>query len=471
MAWACVLLPSLALDGALRNRPPLDTPFALVSGPVQQRRLVAVNAAARAAGLHPGQRLATAQAICRDLATAGHDPHQLAANLALIAAWAYRFSAEVALAPPRAIVLEAGKSLGLFGPWPRFAGRLRQELAGLGFRHQIALAPNPCAAKVLAGVHDGACVPGASALERALADIPITRAGLPPAAADALPGMGVRTLGQLLALPRAALQRRFGAALITTLEQLLGQQPAPFTPYRPPDHFVGRIEWPFGVTNHTTLLFPLRRLLGDLAACVAARDSGVQQFSVRFEHEHAAPTDLTIGLLAPQREAAALFDIAKLRLERTALPHPVIALGVRAATLPPFVPTGHDLFDTRPANAIPWEQLRERLRARLGEHAVHRLAADPDPRPERASAYDTPASPGDPPPLPPRPTWLLERPIPLRGPTPHILAGPERLETGWWDGGDIRRDYYIVEIGNGQRAWAFCPPGERTGWMLHGWFA
>jgi protein ImuB len=52
-----------------------------------------------------------------------------------------------------------------------------------------------------------------------------------------------------------------------------------------------------------------------------------------------------------------------------------------------------------------------------------------------------------------------------------VLAGPERIETGWWDGGDVQRDYYVLETAEGQRAWAFCAPGETGSFMLHGWFA
>jgi protein ImuB len=151
------------------------------------------------------------------------------------------------------------------------------------------------------------------------------------------------------------------------------------------------------------------------------------------------------------------------------LPEPVLAMRLIARDLPAFVPRGRDLFDERPANALPIEQLRERLRARLGDRAVHRLAGTTDPRPERAqivsesgAAYDEPH---------PRPTWLLDRPIPLRGPPPRVLAGPERLETGWWDGAEACRDYYVVETSLGQHAWAFCQPGEQSGWMLQGWFA
>jgi protein ImuB len=67
---------------------------------------------------------------------------------------------------------------------------------------------------------------------------------------------------------------------------------------------------------------------------------------------------------------------------------------------------------------------------------------------------------------------LLPRPLPLRGHGHVVLAGPERLESGWWDGGDVRRDYYLVDTGNGQQAWAFRPAGDaQAPLMLHGWFA
>ena len=71
----------------------------------------------------------------------------------------------------------------------------------------------------------------------------------------------------------------------------------------------------------------------------------------------------------------------------------------------------------------------------------------------------------------PRPGWLLPRPTPLRDHRLTVLAGPERIESGWWDGQDVRRDYYLVETSQGQRAWAYSVAGERDHFMLHGWFA
>ena len=74
-------------------------------------------------------------------------------------------------------------------------------------------------------------------------------------------------------------------------------------------------------------------------------------------------------------------------------------------------------------------------------------------------------------PSPLRPGWLLAQAMPLRDRVQRVLAGPERIESGWWDGDDIRRDYYLVETASGQRAWAFRIAGEQAGpFMLHGWF-
>jgi protein ImuB len=112
------------------------------------------------------------------------------------------------------------------------------------------------------------------------------------------------------------------------------------------------------------------------------------------------------------------------------------------------------------------------LRARLGDTAVYRIAPTGDPRPERAWQRAEENVRIDRAPIrPPRPLWLLPKPIPLRDSNLRIVSGPERLESGWWDGDEARRDYYVLETSQGQRAWVFAPLGEQGGWMLHGWFA
>jgi len=464
--WACLLLPHLALDGILRRRP-VEGPLVLVDGPVNARTVVAVSDAARAAGLHVGQRLTAAHALLAQFDAVPYDPDGVEKWHRFLAAVAYRYSSEVCLLP-HAIVLEVSKSMGLFGPWPRLESMLRADMEELGFRHRIAAAPTPHAAYILAGVSDGLAVLTRDTLINALRRVPIQKSRL-PASASSLPGMGVRTLGQLLALPRDGLRRRFGAELLANLDRVTGDLPSGLDSFRPPDVFDLRIELVHEVENLAMLVFPVRRMTGDLAAYLAGRDGGVQRFLLRLEHRDDRHTDVVVGLLAAERDPAMLFEFARGRLEHVTLTEPVLALRMVARDLPAFVPAGRDLFDERPANALPFEQLRERLRARLGDGAVYGLGSTTDPRPERAQQIG--ASTDVAIEAHPRPTWLLERPIPLRGHEPLILSGPERLETGWWDDGEVCRDYYVVETSLGQHAWAFCPPGEQSGWMIHGWFA
>ncbi|HEY5307681.1 MAG TPA: hypothetical protein VIK97_04160, partial [Casimicrobiaceae bacterium] len=150
--------------------------------------------------------------------------------------------------------------------------------------------------------------------------------------------------------------------------------------------------------------------------------------------------------------------------------------------------------------------LVDRLRARLGEEAVIRVALHAEHRPEHAMRdvvvtatdariprSDTRASrpprprasaPGKTRPdtasLPaaPRPLWLLAEPQPLAHlfeAKPWVLRdGPERIESGWWDGGDVRRDYFVAASPHGEIQWIYrdhrygIEDGE---WFLHGIFA
>lgn len=467
MHWACLRLPHLAMDAVLRQQPEPDVALALVTGPVQRRVLHAVSPAAHKLGLRRGMLLSAAQVLTRDFAIQEHDPKCDEQAMTMLASWAYGFSSQVSMDFSHALVLEIGASRALFGTWPDIERRMRSELAELGFRHRIVAAPYPHAAHALAQAYDSIGV-DASHLQTALGRIPIERSGLPEPVTTALSRSGLRTLGPVFALARESLTRRFPPEVLKHLDAIRGWQVPPLDYFQPPDRFEARIEFEYEVESSLALLFPLRRLTRDLATFLSSRDGGVQRFVLKFEHERFPDSELVVGLLTPERDATALFDLARSRLDHLQLPAGTRGIRLLAEELPLFVPVARDLFDTRPPQAVPWEQLRERLRARLGDDAVQPLAVQADHRPERASSSSSvsvlPSS------LPPRPAWLLPQPIPLRGFGLQIVAGPERIESGWWDG-DVRRDYYIVQTREGQRAWAFTAPGQEGPLMLHGWFA
>ena len=473
--WAAVHLPQLALDAVLRQQSEPEAPLALIEGPAQRRRVLDANRAARSSGVQRGQALAAARARCAELRTLEHRPQDAQRLLELLAAWAYRYSSMVCLPQTDTVVLEVGRSFGLFGQWPAFERRLRADLTALGVQHRIAAAPTISGACLLAAHRDGLAVDRPDPLKHALNPLPVEALPLSEREADSLRGMGLRTLRQVFALPRAGLARRFGPELLGQIDCLLGHAPDPQDLYRPPERFAARVEFSYEIEHFTPLLFPLRRLCSDLAEFLTARDGGVQRFVLALEHEGQPASTLEIGLLAPEREAARLFELARGRLERLPLPKAALALRLEANELPPFIPARSDLFDTAPGQTEPWEGLRERLRARLGEDALQQLALTGDPRPERAQQWVATRKQRDPAQRPvPRPPWLLPEPRPLRDAVAAVLAGPERIEAGWWDEADQRRDYYLIETRSGQRAWAFRPAGDAVslqGWMLQGWFA
>ncbi|MDR6712886.1 protein ImuB [Pseudomonas hunanensis] len=472
MLWACILFPQLALDSVLRERDDPDTALVLVGGPTQRRVLQSVNPAAADLGLRAGQTLTAARALADGFTCVEADPARVAQIEQLLAAWAYRFSAQVSLQYPRALLLEVGSSLQLFGPWPLFEARLRDELDALGLRQRIVVASNPVAARMLANAHDGLAVASADETVAALRNLPIGKIGLPKDAAEAFARMGLRRLGELLALPRDALARRFAAEVQLHLDQLLGLRTLGLEYYVPPDRFEARLELNFDVESHQALLFPLRRMITDLAAFLGGRDCGVQRFELHLEHIEGPDTLLKVGLLAAERDAAMLFELARGRLEPLRLRAPVRSLRLLAEDLPAFVPQHQALFDPRAKQAQPWQQLRERLRARLGDDAVQGLCAEADHRPECAwqlgeqgACGPLQVSPGS------RPGWLLAAPQRLPEGFVQRLSLAERIESGWWDGADVRRDYYRIETREGLHGWAYRDLADPGPLWLQGWFA
>jgi protein ImuB len=483
MLWACLRFPRLALDAIRIGEPPDDEkPFAVIDGPTQRRHIVLANAEAKRAGVRPGLALAAAHALCPGLSIASRDEGAERQVIDTVAVWAYRFSADVSIAGPDAVVLEVGASLTLFGGLAALLRRLRYEVAAFGFDYSLAAAATATAAHVLAAQADGIAIPHAGPLASALGAVPLATSGLDAGAVAALRGMGFRNLRDLFRLPRAELARRIGPDALDHLDRMRGLVAETLHRYRPRDRFERKLEFAFGIESQGALGFALQRLVRELATFLVARDGGVQRFTLVLGHERGASTRLDVGLLAPQRDATSLFELARARLERIELVAPVHALTLVAEDLPPLCPLHVDLFDTSRREALDWPALIERLRARLGDEALRGLRCVADHRPERAWRFanvvgiesdraKSPSESGNEAIARRRPFWLLPKPRVLRDQLTRILAGPERIETGWWDAHDERRDYYVVETRLGRRAWAFVPAESDADWQLHGWFA
>jgi protein ImuB len=284
--------------------------------------------------------------------------------------------------------------------------------------------------------------------------------------------MGFRQLRDLLRLPRKALTRRFGPALPGYLERLLGTRPDPCTLYQPPESFTSRLELPAEIQLCQALLFPLKRLLEELCGVLRGGDTAVQSLYIVLGHEDHGDTRLELGLQSPTQDAARLARVLREHLERLRLPQAVREIRLEAPQLLKFNAGQHSLFmDTPAEQQQDIEQLTERLQARLGRKSVAGITGVEDHRPEYSWRTRALNERPDCTALAHRPSWLLPRPRRCAIENYQILAGPERIESGLWDGRDCRRDYFIVRDAHGSTLWAFHEYKPRRGWFLHGIFA
>ena len=466
MLWLAILFPRLPVEVLA-----LPAPAAAIA----QQRIVAADPLAAQAGVTPGMRLADALALVPALSPHERQPAREHAALEALACWAGRFTPHVSLAPPHMLLLEIGGCLRLFGGRQTLLARIRRAGREQQLDLQFGLAPTPQAARWLAHADSTA-----SDWQSALADLPVSCLGLADAAMARLQALGLHTVGALYALPSATLGHRFGKALTLQLARARGELADPQRPFVFPEHFHQRLELPAKVDQADRLLFAARRLLAALAGWLHARAAGVSSCTLELQHEDALSTVLTLGFATLTRDEARLLRVMREQLERHQLRAPVVELHLRA-NAPQHLPgKTAGLFGQHDAGSIA--PVVERLRARLGDDAVHGLAVADDHRPECATrAVPWPEKQGiDPPAAGARPLWLNRPPLALReqrgcpthaGAPLQLLSRAERVESGWWDEGeacgDLRRDYFVACTVQGAWLWVFR---DARGWWLHGYF-
>jgi protein ImuB len=303
--------------------------------------------------------------------------------------------------------------------------------------------------------------------------------------------MGVSRIGELMRLPRAGIARRFGSDAVLDLDIALARQAAPRRAFAARERFRERCDFETEVETVTYVQKALDPLIERCARFLRERQAGVQALELKLRHRTEPVTRIRLGLASVTGDPRRLADVSMQKLSRLELAAPILSLELLSGRLQPLSPDSLDVFaclggaggrDTAP-------QLVERLRARLGEQAVYGICPVPEHRPEaawqRVHALQTEDAPRrgrrahgrTAAPEMPRPVWLLNEPAKLHEAdveqlyrTRSLLEGPERIESGWWDGKDVARDYYIVRQAGGTRLWIFQERRSQC-WYVHGVFA
>jgi protein ImuB len=469
----------------------------VIDGEDRMQRVLQVEPAARAAGVQAGMNLASALALLPTLDARPRDIAREREWLQSLATLGARFTPRVSVESPDGLLLEIKGSVGLFGGLEALCREVTAHYARHGAEVSFAVAPTPLAALVGARVGRAFSVTTLEALPGQLGPLPLGALRWPEEVLRRLGAMGVRTLGEALRLPRAGFAKRFGPALLQALDRLVGRQREVRGAYASRERFYGRFEPAYEITHHEGLLAVLRPLLADLEHFLLHRQRGITQLRCRFRHRQAPPTVCQLGLAAPEANAERLAKLLAERLAQITLPEPVRLCEVRSGALVERPLASRAIWSPGEhgyASASEMPALIEQLRARLGAEAVYGLCLVPEHRPEAAwrvaepvigavrerhrpsagAAADAAAwSPFG------RPLWLLAEPQLLavdanywplyHGPL-RSLTGPERIESGWWSGADVARDYYTALDAAGARLWIFRERQAPHAWYLHGVF-
>lgn len=520
-------MPYLPTDRVRRDaRPPVEgRPLVLTSVSGSNVRVERCCARARQQRIRPGMTLGQAQALAPPLVAAAYEPLRDAALLRELAEGAGRFGPNVEPVAPDTLLVDVGGCGRLFGGEEALARQALGWLVRQGFEARAAIADTVGAAWALATASEeplSVAREGQSAA--ALLRLPPGALRLEARVCAQLDLLGVRTVGDLLALPRASVAARFGEATLLRMQQATGQVFEGLTLQRAIAALAGEQEFEAAVHDFEILTAVVRRLMEDVCGRVVERGLALRKVECllapgeRIGESQAAqrrePLVLAVALSRPVRVSAHVYALLHAKLEPVDLTAGFAGVRVVATETVPWTPGQVDLFGGgSPEAEEALADLLDRIANRLGHGAILRPRLVEDYQPEFAYEYRSVAEVG----LNGRdqgiegsrdrgrvrdeategtagvkggmlrPVRVMGRPMRIEveegeggAPAAFVMrgrrrivaeaCGPERIETGWWRGRDVQRDYFRVAAEDGAQYWVFRDRRE-GGWYLHGVFA
>jgi protein ImuB len=477
---ACVDLPALPLQLLLRRHPEWrGLPVAVVDEDRPQGEILWVNEAARRSCVLPGQRYAQGLSLASELRAAEVNTAEIERTVARLTRQLRDFSPDVepSTDEPGLFWLDASGLRRLVPSLKRWAGSIRAALEQAGFAPGcVVVGFSRFGSYALARSEQDRSVFISSSAEeeRALSrQIPLSRLGLAPKLRDALDRLGIKSVGQLLALPAEGLHERFGVGAYRLHRLAAGRLWDPLKAEAELPALSTHADLEQAETDVTRLLFLLKRGLDRLLREAAARSEALSALELRLGLEDRQLLVERLCPAEPTLDGAQLLELLRLRLGRVS-----IAAGVESFTL-----VGEGLRATEEQLQLFAQQPRRdpaaadralaRLRAELGDRAVTCAALRPRHLPEASFEWaplsQLPPARGPAPRLaePPLVRRLYREPrvIPTPG-AATALRGPFILSGGWWRQ-EVQREYHFASRVGGALEWIYYD-AARQRWLLHG---
>ena len=477
----------LPLDAILdRQQEDLNTdeqrqkPIAVVGQEHNAMRVLCCNDSAKQSGVEAHLSLSTALALCPELLTLQQQPEREKTILQQLALISYRFSPGVIIAE-QSLWLELSGCEKLFHSYRQLLEQLQKNLSLRCTQLDMGIAGSADAARLLCRPGFRYELPESAELKQQLCLTPLSLLKVPRRQQQSFYQLGLNSLGDLLALPRAELASRFGAGIVDQLKLLLGEKPCQLERFKPPLIFDDLLQSSQGIFSKQGLLFPMKTLLQRLSIYLQARQCYCRTIEWRFEPLIGEPSSMSVSLSGNQNSWPMLLDLSRLQLERIDLPASIETIILSSDDFVDGLPEGLDLFGSALVGkeSVEAGRLIDSLRARLGPEALQQPALGNNYLPEEAGKI---VAPGEYQQLSIehsglQPLWLLPKPIAIqlrnqqlfwRQPL-YILSGPQRLSDNWWQT-DQQRDYYLACDNQGSRYWLFKQAGTDR-WFVQGLFS
>ncbi len=487
---ASMWFPRLASDRVLRAHP-LDGPFALTLTQSNTERLYCLNRAAEQQNLHRGMPFADARAFCPDLQSTSAVPEQDARFLTVLRRWALRYCPWVGPEGDDGLVLDVTGSTHLWGGEEAMLDDMRLRLARAGLSVKLGLADTRGAAWALArhgrGPEQEVAAPGETL--KNLGALPVLALRLEPDVVTTLQRLGLRTIAERAATPRAPLGRRFGPTVLTRLDQALGDLPEQISPRANPPHYGVRLTLPEPIGLSADVMAGTAKLLDQLCAKLKAQEAGARRLCLTLHRVDQASQQVELRLASAMRNPARILPLFERGVAGVEAGFGIDRMRLEAVVVEPMPP--QQISSVTGGSKDQLDDLITRIGTRIGLENIQRYLPADSHIPERAfvvspAAYSQPEGAWTAP--RPRPLSLFPpEPISAIGPRPPTrfrwrsmslttarITGPERIAPEWWfDDPAWRtglRDYWRVETRQGRRLWLFHTP-QNPAWFVHGEFA
>lgn len=501
----CLWFLNWPVQHCIADQPGFASRYLLLTESVRGRDLVQFcSERAWNVGVRIGMPLAEARSYCPSSLTVvkplDRDHHRN--GLSEWAIWCERYSPLVGLEDadvPECLLMDVAGLDHLFAGEQSLAEVLVRDMTTQGFTTRAAVARTTgmawAAARFLTESKSAVVIPDGQA--DTLFSLPIEALRLSPAQSQRLRKLGLKTVRQILERDRSALKVRFKTDLLKRLDEFTGDHYELIVPCRPAVMFRVQRQWESGIADFGTIERTGNEMLGRLAEQLQERHLGTRCLTCCLTTDDRRQHVMTVQLRDASADSRQLQELLRLKWDGVSLESPLVKIELDALETSPLKWVEMRLFaDDSRQNAQQLSALLNRLSNRLGDDAVVYAPAGFDPVPERAivSQAITTALGNFPPGaeqwLNPwdRPPCVFSRPQPIEMPTvagdgsPECLfwnnerrrvafcVGPERIESGWWQGEAVRRDYFRVTLESGERLWVFCRVSDRC-WFLHGvWF-